>query len=107
MKKYLSTISAILLITSMIGTAFGVYFYIDSKYAYAEALKKLEDRVTINELKTLLFDAMKDYYFYKDLVKKYPKDKDVIQKLKDSEDTIKSIKDQIKLLETPDKSKKI
>jgi len=97
-----------LLITALIAAGsslVGVSSYFDAKYALAadvnESVKKIENRLTLAELKQLYRTAQEELFFYRDQLRKYPKDPDVKEKLKEAEETVADLKKQIKALEKP------
>ena len=97
-----------LLVTALIAAGsslVGVSTYFDNKYAMAATvelqIKKVENRLTLAELKQLHRTAQEEVFFYRDQLRKYPKDEDLKAKLKEAEETAADLKKQIKELEKP------
>jgi hypothetical protein len=81
----------------------GINSHFDNRYAQAaevdKKIEKVENRLTVAELRQLTRAAQEDVFFYRDQVRKYPNDQDVKDKLKEAEDTLADLKAQIKELE--------
>ena len=81
----------------------GINSHFDSRYAQAtevdQKIQKVENRLTLAELRQLTRAAQEEVFFYRDQMKKYPRDQDVKDKLKEAEETLADLKKQIKDLE--------
>lgn len=95
-------------IAAAIGVAYGaiqfqISFVEDKAKEIVEPVSKkvkaLEERLTLNELKDLLKEALSDLYYWRDMARKYPDDQDVKDKLAEAEATVKEIKERIRQLE--------
>lgn len=81
----------------------GINSHFDSRYAQAaeveKKIEKVENRLTLAELKQLYRTAQEEVFFYRDQVRKYANDLDLKLKLKEAEETVEDLKKQIKELE--------
>jgi len=81
----------------------GINSYFDNRYAQAaeveKKIEKVENRLTLAELRQLARTAQEEVFFYRDQVRKYPVDLDLKLKLKEAEETVTDLKKQIKELE--------
>lgn len=88
----------IAIIVSLVGTAFGAYFFVDGNYAEKMELAAVTQRVTLVELLRNLRDAEEEMYFYRKQHRKHPDDPDLKRKLEESEEEVKNLKDRVKKL---------
>lgn len=99
-EKNANSIKSILLVLTtlfaVVGTIVGGYGFLDSKFAHAEEVEKLEKRVTLAELKTSLRTALEEMYFLRDQSRKYPDDEEIKERLKEASSLVDDIKEQIK-----------
>lgn len=65
----------------------------------SQKVEKLEDRLTLNELKDLLKDALDEMYYWRKQARKYPDDIEIADKLEDAEENVKDLKERIKKLQ--------
>lgn len=81
----------------------GISSYFDNRYAIAaevdKKIEKVENRLTLAELKQLHRTAQEEVFFYRDQARKYPEDEELKLKLKEAEETAIDLKKQIKELE--------
>jgi hypothetical protein len=89
------TVSAIL---ALLGTVLGGYTYIDDRYALAETVDKLEERLTLSELKDSLRLALDELFFLKSQARKYPDDEEIKDQLKAVQERVDDLKRQIEAL---------
>lgn len=78
---------------SMFALTFGGYAFLDKRYAMATDHKKLELRVTINEVEGLHREAMQEVFFFRKQLRQHPEDYDIQDKLKEAEDSSLELKD--------------
>lgn len=102
MNKIKEHLNSIIFLLTIIGSVVGGLTYIEGKFALADDVKELEQRVSLSELKQIYNEALKNLYFYRDQLRKYPDDVDLKSKLKESEVDVKGIKDQIIKLKSKD-----
>jgi hypothetical protein len=81
------------------GVIYGAVNFVDSRYALAEDVQKLEERLTLAELKDLLHKALENLYFYKSQIRKYPEDEELKERLKEAQAEVDSIKKRIEAIE--------
>lgn len=95
MEKLNNFRNVLLLFTTVVtvaSTVVGGVIWIDSRYAHAEELQTLEERVELNELKDQLRNALDELHFWRQQARKYPDDEEV----QDEVDTAKELVDEIK-----------
>lgn len=95
MKKLSNFIALVGGTVAILGAFFGSYAYLDSKYALASEVQKLERRLSLKELKDLYKDALENLYFFRKQSRKHPGDEDLKKKLKESEVECDLLKNQI------------
>ena len=78
------------------GVFYGVQNHLDTTYASTIRVDKLEKRLSLQELKELLQDALEELYFWRKQARKHPEDLEIKEKLKEAEDHIVDIKKRIK-----------
>ena len=91
--------SILLVMTTVIalfGSVFAGYIYMDERYALAEDVNKLEERLTLSELRESLRIVLDEYFFLKKQIRKYPDDLDIKDQLKDVEERVNDLRSQIK-----------
>jgi len=82
----------------LIAVVFGVFFFNENRYTSVTEHVKLEQRVSLNELESLLRDALENMYFYRKLLRDAPLDEELKQKVKEAEEEVANLKEQIKEL---------
>jgi len=99
-KKGADAIKSILVVATTVialfGSIFAGYLHIDTKYALAADVEKIEKRLTLSELRDSLRLSLDELYFLKSQIRKYPDDEEIKDQLKDAKDRVKDIKDEIK-----------
>jgi hypothetical protein len=93
--------SNILLITAAIGltgSAAGGLAWVDSRYAKADDVTELENRVELNELKDQLRTALEEYHWLRQQARKYPDDQDILDERDEAKDVVDDLKNRIKEL---------
>ena len=108
MSKILEYSKYIAALSTIIGIAYGA-FQFQHNYVkttaenvvapVAKQVATLERRLTKNELKDLLKEALEELYYWRGMSRKYPDDVEVKDKLKEAEENVKDIKERIKNLE--------
>lgn len=91
-----------LLVTALAGaagTVYGVQSFFDDRYASKEEVQEVKKRLTLQELKNLLKEALEEMYFWRQQSRKYPEDEEIKKRLKESEEHVADIKKQINDLE--------
>ena len=78
-----------------VGVVYGSITFVDSRYALAEDVQELENRITVTELKDLLHKSLENLYFYRSQLSKYPDDTEVKKRLKEAQEEVDSIKKRI------------
>lgn len=96
MANLLSNIRVLILI---VGASFGVFFFVDGRYAASKDVQKLEQRVKLNELRNMERMAKEDSYFYREQSRKYPRDEQIKTKLNEAELEVKKIENRITEIE--------
>ena len=91
-----NVIIAITAILGFIGTISAGIFSIDDRYAKADVVQQLEERVTLSELKDQLQAALEEYHFLKKQSRKYPDDREIADELHDAKEVVDNIKEKIK-----------
>lgn len=92
-RSILLVIITIFGITGSIATGYG---FLDSRFAHAEDVEKLEKRVTLAELKTSLRTALEEYYFLKQQQRKYPEDVELAERVTEAKKIVDDLREQIK-----------
>ncbi len=92
-----STKAGIATFTLLFSTVITSFFYVEDRFAKADDLKTLEQRVDVNELQTLYKTSLENLHFYRDQVRKYPLDKKVKEKLAEAEEEVKELKGWLKV----------
>lgn len=95
-----------LLVTALAGatgTIYGVQTFFDDRYASKEEVEEVKKRLTLQELKELLKEALEEMYFWRQQARKYPDDPEIKKRLKESEENVEDIKEQIKELKKKEK----
>lgn len=62
-------------------------------------LEKLEERLTLSELRALLQVALDEMYYFRKKSREYPDDVEIAEKLAEAEEEVKDLKERIKELE--------
>lgn len=84
---------------TLFAALFAGYAHIDSKYALAEDVEKLEEKLTLSELKSSLRLAIDELNFLKSQHRKYPDDEDIKKELEEAQEHVDDLKERIKDLE--------
>lgn len=87
---------SIMAMGTVIGLFFGGYTYVDGKYVNKTEFKRLESRVSLNELRRQLRVAQEEAAYYRQLHRKYPEDEEIKQSLDEAEERVKELKAEIK-----------
>ena len=82
---------------AIVGSIVSGYGFIDTKYAKAADVVKLEKRLSLSELQSSLRLVLDEFYFLKKQIRKYPEDVEIKEQLDDVKVEVKDLKDQIKL----------
>ncbi len=96
MKEKLAAIIAIL---TIIGIIFGVYFYIENRYALAEELKKTQQRLDYKIISDQFQAIQERIWKIKDRVGEKPKDQTIKEELQKLESDKKSLEMKIDVME--------
>jgi len=100
-KKGAEAIKSILVVATTVialfGSIFAGYLHIDTKYALAADVVKIEKRLTLSELRDSLRLSLDELYFLKSQIRKYPNDEEIKDQLKDITAEVKDLKEQIKV----------
>ena len=92
LNKTNSILGVIISIIVLTTSAYGVWSFIDNRYAHASDLSKVELRVNINSLKDTYHDLLRSYHNLKNHSRQYPNDNE----LKDEIEELKTRKNEIK-----------
>lgn len=99
---------SILTIASVIAVTFSGYFFLETRSKtiaenvvspWVVKITQLDDRLTLNELRDLLKEALDDLYYWRKMHRKYPEDEEIKRKLDESEERVKKIEERIEELE--------
>jgi septal ring factor EnvC (AmiA/AmiB activator) len=83
-------------VIALFGSVFAGYLHIDTKYALAADVEKIEKRLSLSELRDSLRLSLDELYFLKSQIRKYPNDEEIKDQLKEIKVEVKDLKDQIK-----------
>ncbi len=87
------------LLVALGATAFGIFFFLDSRHASSGEFQELKTEVQVNRLHNTKRNILDDVYYYKKLVRQYPRDEDAKDRLKESEEELKKVREQIQQIE--------
>lgn len=80
-----ATIASAVAVCGLLAVVWGGYVVVDERYARAEKLNRLEQRVLTNELQQAYRDARAEVYFLRSQARKYPADTELQRQLDDAE----------------------
>lgn len=89
-------ILAITSILGFIGTISAGIFWVDDRYAKADVVEQLEERLTLSELNDQLRAAQEELFFLRSQARKYPDDLDIADQLEEAKEAVKTLKERIK-----------
>jgi len=94
-----SVLGLITVLASVGGVFYGIQHYLDTSFASTNRVEKLEERLTLQELKDLHKEALDDMLFWRKKHREYPEDTEVKDELDKAEKRVKDLEKQIKELE--------
>lgn len=72
--------------------------WIDNRYAKEKNFISLKIKVSLNEARDALREALENMYFYRNQAKEHPEDEDIAQRLEEAEEEVEELKEHIKEL---------
>ena len=91
-------IKLITTVAGLIAISFSVFFFNEGRYAAQVAFAQLEQRVSYNEVRDVLNEALDNMYFYRKMLRSDPNNEDLKQKVQEAEAEVEALKKQLEKL---------